>query len=634
LTVSRVLQLVCRHALWMVLFTLPAVLLWWHVWTGHPSTTLTCACGDPAQQVWFMAWPAWALAHSANLFFSNAVNVPYGANLLSNTSGTLVSVVLSPVTWLWGPVASTNVALTLAPGLSAWGCWLAIRRFVTWKPGAVPAALVYGYSAAIVSSLIFAHVSVTLLVIPPLLLATLHEIFVRQEHAAVHDGVALAALLIVQFLISPEVLVMCALLAAIGLVAAALVGWRAIAARLPHALRASLIGLGASGAVIAYPAWYGIAGKQSVTGVLFAIAPLSGVVVTGYMSPGPFETFAGSYVRFGGYFGRIGPRPNYLGWGVAIGSLWSLVVACRRPMVWLLLLLTAVTVWLSLGSYVVTGPHWLEHLWLPWRHLATVPVFKEILPDQFAPFVTLFLAFLLAIGLDSAHALIGRLRRLPAWATRTLGGALTIVVGVGVLVPVFITYDLPLHVRPTAIPVWMSDRAPELPAHTVLLTVPFAVSGSTAPMLWQAVDQMHFRLAGAALKTPNAQGGPVNQGAPGSARRILSDLTIFGTAEPKGTPLQYAAVRGAMRSWDVNEVVIDGLSRDPVYAAGFLTAALGLAPRVDHDAWVWKIPSGGLDTPPVTNTSLTLCRAAAWGSTSGHRPLAIVRCMLQNTPQS
>src|SRR5580704_17310920 len=179
---TRRLQAVGRHATWIALFALPGIVLWWHVWTGHPSSTLTCACGDPAQEVWFMAWPAWALAHSGNLFFSGLVTTPFGANLLSNTSGTLVGVVLSPVTWLWGPIVSTNVALTLAPGLSAWGCWIALRRFVTWKPGAVPAALVYGYSAAVVTSLIFGHVSVTVLAIPPLLFASLHDILVRQRH--------------------------------------------------------------------------------------------------------------------------------------------------------------------------------------------------------------------------------------------------------------------------------------------------------------------------------------------------------------------------------------------------------------------------------------------------------------------
>ena len=109
--------------------------------------------------------------------------------------------------------------LTLAPGLSAWGCWLALRCFVTWKPAAVPAALVYGYSAAIVASLLFGHVSVSVLVVPPLLLTILYGIVVRQDRTPRRDGRdVLAALVVVQFLISPEVLVMCALLAVVGLV--------------------------------------------------------------------------------------------------------------------------------------------------------------------------------------------------------------------------------------------------------------------------------------------------------------------------------------------------------------------------------------------------------------------------------
>ena len=194
-------------------------MLWWHVWTGHPTSTLTCACGDPAQEVWFVAWPAWALWHAANPFFSSAVNVPYGANLLSNTSGTLIGLVLSPITRIWGPVAATNVALTLAPGLSAWGCWVAVRRVVTWKTAAIPAALVYGYSPAIVTSVMFGHASVALLVVPPLLFVHLFEMFARPQKSALHDGLVLFALVVVQFWISPEVLVICALFAVLALLA-------------------------------------------------------------------------------------------------------------------------------------------------------------------------------------------------------------------------------------------------------------------------------------------------------------------------------------------------------------------------------------------------------------------------------
>ena len=267
---------------------------------------------------------------------------------------------------------------------------------------------------------------------------------------------------------------------------------------------------------------------------------------------------AGAYVRFGGYLGRNGPPPDYVGGGVALAALWSAVVARRRPLTWLLVFMAAVSLLLALGSALLLTPSSLTHVWLPWRALSKLPILKEILADQFAPFLTLFLAFLLAVGLDAFSVApwrpTGRRRGRHARATSWLGthrawvtAAATAVVGVVALVPVFVTFDVPFTVVPVRIPAYLREVAPGLPAGTVLLTVPFAVSGSTPPMLWQAADDMHFRLAGAALKTPNAAGGPVGSGAPGSARRILSNLTVLGGALPTGTPTQVATVRRALR---------------------------------------------------------------------------------------
>jgi hypothetical protein len=618
-----------RHLLAIALFAVPAVVLWWHVWTGHPSSTITCPCGDPAQEVWFIAWPAWAIAHGANVFFSGAVNVPHGANLLSNTSGTLVGMVLSPVTWLWGPVTATNVALTLAPAASAWGCWVAIRPFLAWKPAAVPAALVFGYSSAIVSSIIFGHVSVTFLVVPPLLFTVLYESVVRQTRSPWRDGLLLALLVVVQFLISPEVLVMALLLTAVGMVVALAVGWRTVRARLGHAARALALGLGLSVALLAYPAWFGISGPQSVSGVLFAIAPLSGVLLSGFLSPGPYNQLANSYVRFGGYMGRNGPTPNYLGWGLVAAVALALAAARRRPLIWFMLVMAAVTSWLALGTFLLGGPKSIEHVWMPWRYLSELPVLKEILSDQFAPFIFLFLAFVLAIGIDACVQSMRSRWPVSGLRLRLLRAALLAGVSLAVLIPTFVTFDMPFTVRATAVPLWMRQDAPRLSSGSVLLTVPFAVSGSTAPMLWQAVDGMHFSLAGGGLKTPNAHGGPVGQGTPGSARAILSDLSIVGDPQPDGTTAQVMAVRAAVRSWHVTDVVIDGESPDPIYTSGFLTEVVGQAPSfVDH-AWVWHLSAGGLTAAPALGASLYLCGLAAAHPDEQGDPLAMSACVLK-----
>ena len=630
--VVRALRTAGFHLLVLAAFTVPAIVLWWDIWTGHPSASLTCGCGDPAQEVWFMAWPASAMAHLHSLFFSGAVNVPDGANLLSNTSGTLAGVVLAPVTWAFGPIVATNVALTLAPGLSAWGCFAAVRPLVSWKAGAIPAALVYGYSAAIVSSLAFGHVSVTVLVFPPLLFTTLHEIVIRQEHDARRDGIVLAALLVAQFLVSPEVFAMCLIFAAVGLVAVVLVGWRQVRLRAAHALPALALGGGITVLVLAYPVWFGLAGPQAVTGVLFSLAPLAGVPLSGLLAPGMYDAPVNAYVRFGGYLGRNGPPPDYLGAGTALATVGAVLVGRRRPLTWLLVFLALVSLVLALGSRITGGPEWALHVWLPWQALRHLPLFQEILPDQFAPFLPLFVAFLLAVGLDALFVTPWQPRSWswswPATHRHAVTGAATAVVAALALVPVFVPFDVPFKVVPVRVPPYFREVAPRLSSGTVLLTVPFAVSGSTQPMLWQATEGMSFSLAGAALKTPNATGGPVGAGTPGSAWRILTDLTVAGADEPTGTPAQVARVRRALREWHVGRVVIAGPSRDPVYASGFFTKVLGVAPSFGHGAWVWIVQPGGPSAAPALGPNLSACRAAAATPNLRDKPLAMSQCVL------
>ncbi|HEY1651643.1 MAG TPA: hypothetical protein VGG09_07145 [Acidimicrobiales bacterium] len=616
----------------LVVFTVPAVILWWHVWSGHPANTLTCACGDPAQEVWFVAWPAWAIAHLHNPFFSTLVNVPHGANLLSNTSGTLVGVVLAPVTWLFGPVAATNVALTLAPALSAWGCFAALRPLVRWKWGAVPAALVFGYSAAIFGSLIFGHVSVSLLVFPPPLFTLLHEIMIRQEHSVRRDGLLLAALIVAQFLVSPEMLILCGIFAVVGVLVVMAVGWRQVRGRAGHAFPALALGLGVAAVLLAYPAWFGVAGPQAVTGVLFIISPLAGLPLSGIVLPGAYGALGNTYVRFGGYLGPVGPSQGYLGAGLLTATAAAVVLGRRRALTWLLVVLGVVALWLSLGPYAMRAPIWFRHVWLPWSELSKLPLLKEILPDQIAPFITLFVAFLLAVGLDALYVhrrrasswLASRRRAVTATATATVAVALL------ALIPVFITFDLPLRVVPVTTPSYVRTVAPTLPARTVVLTIPFAVSGSTQPMLWQAVDDMRFDLAGAALKTPGPTGGPVGQGAPGSARRILSTLTVVGAPEPSGSVAQIATVRRALRTWNVSRVVVAGASRDPVYAAGFFTMALGVAPTEEAGAQVWSLRRGIPMALPAVGASLPLCWEGAQNRPPAGRVAAIAHCVLSS----
>ena len=123
-----------------------AVFLWWGTWSTHPTSTTICGCGDASLFTWFLEWPAYAMAHGLDPWYSAAIFHPTGINLLSNTGEVLVGVGLAPVTWLFGPVAALNVALTLSPALSALAMFALLRRWVAWAPAAFVGGLLYGFS--------------------------------------------------------------------------------------------------------------------------------------------------------------------------------------------------------------------------------------------------------------------------------------------------------------------------------------------------------------------------------------------------------------------------------------------------------------------------------------------------------
>ena len=243
---------------------------------------------------------------------------------------------------------------------------------------------------------------------------------------------------------------MCLLLSVVGLLVVMAVGWRQVLPRAGHALPALGLAAGVTVVLLAYPVWFGLAGPQAVTGVLFALAPISGVPLSGLLAPGQYGAQANAYIRFGGYLGRNGPPADYVGAGVAAATLGAVVLGRRRPLTWLLLFLAAATFWLALGGYLISGPAWLGHPWLPWRDLSRLPLLQEILPDQFVPLVTLFVAFLLAVGLDALHVVHRRPTSWVASHRASLTGAVTAVVAVVALVPVFVTFGAPLRVVPVA----------------------------------------------------------------------------------------------------------------------------------------------------------------------------------------
>src|SRR5215472_6315558 len=153
-----------------VIYALGSVALWWQVWSGHPSATMTCACGDAPSFVWFLAWPAYAISHGHSLFFATRLHYPSGINLLDNTSVLALGVVLAPVTWLFGPIATLNVALTATPVMTGLSAYAVLRRGLgLGRLAAFLGGLAFGFSPFMLRNEAANHLQTSFLALVPLI---------------------------------------------------------------------------------------------------------------------------------------------------------------------------------------------------------------------------------------------------------------------------------------------------------------------------------------------------------------------------------------------------------------------------------------------------------------------------------
>ena len=369
------------------------VVLWWHAWSGGPSSSIPGGSGDPEQDVWFLAWALHALVNGDNPFFSQALYARQGVNLLVNPSILALGVLFAPVTALFGPIVAFNVAVTIAPAASALAAFFAVNRLASWRPAAFVGGLCYGFSPFVATDLRFGHLHLTFLVVPPLILIMLHELLVRQRRGPVRVGVMLGLLTIVQFFISTEVLALTVIVALIGIVLLAITHPRESPARARLALTGVLTALTLSLVVLAYPMWVIVAGPRHITGP--ALKNLDNLTAT----------LAAAVVPHGERFGVLfvsGGNGSYLG-----APLLLLLVAAlwiwREPALRFAVAMAAMAYVLALGPrlYVTRGGTGIP---LPSAVFQHLPLLDSIVPSRFGAFVDFFAGMALAIVLDRVHA--------------------------------------------------------------------------------------------------------------------------------------------------------------------------------------------------------------------------------------
>lgn len=610
-----------------------SLVVWWNVWSSHPASTTTCGCGDTSLFLWFIEWPAYALAHGLNPLYSTVLFHPTGIDLLSNTSVVAVGIGLAPVTWLFGPVASLNVALFLSPVLSSLAMFILLRRWVHWPVAAFVGGLLYGFSPLVLVNLTNAYLMTALSVVPPLVVICLDELLIRQERSPLIVGFCLGILLTLQFFIGTEALIILLIACAIGtillLAGAGLLSTGGLGRRVRHVS----IGLGSgavtAGVLLAYPAWFALAGPAHLAGPVWPMTKLGyyGISLKDLVVPSQNSS---AYVqlaqRVGGYQGRW-LSPEYLGIGAIAVVISGLILWRRDRRLWFFAAMSIVSLVLALGAK--------KALFLPWQLVAGLPLLQNIIPNRFIVITDLCLTILVGLIVDHTFVAVrdsSRSKKVnsgtgsgrsdedrPDAKTRPrrfrwmpgLVGALVVMVAI-VPTAVYLAETLPITTQPVALPDWYRTVAPRLTSHQVLLSFPVPYSGIQSAMVWQAVDRMHFAMVGG--------GGPEGIASRDGIERpgevLLGAATYSEFFNPLVfTPNSLSAIRQSLGQWGVTTVVVPDQSDLPVYdqvtsvpfVVGLMTAVVGRAPIHQADAWVWDGVGAGQRPSTSSTRKLAAC---------------------------
>jgi len=542
-----------RTVIGLLAYVALAVLLTHNAW-GDPSGRWIGVEGDPGIFIWDLRWVPFALGHGYDPLVTNYLHAPAGVNLMWNTSILLPALLMAPVTLAFGPVASYNVLSVLALAGSAGVAFLVFRRWA--RPSAAwVGALVYGFSPLIVSET-FGHPQVTILLLPPLVLALYHDVL-RGRRSPVAAGALAGVLVAAQLLTGEELLAETALAGLLGLL------WLAVLARdqvrrrvepMARALGATmLVALVLGGVPLAVQFF----GPHQVHG------PLQPFNVFVLDLEAPFVPTDAQWLHSSGsvavahhWTGFLTEANGYL--GLLLPVLIGIVIVLRRePVVRWAGGLAAALALLALGpSLHVDGRD--TGLPLPWKLAQHVPLAKNAIPSRLMLLVYLLAGLLAAIAIDR---LLGR-RGAPRWLGLTAVGA--------ALVSLIPTPHYPA--TPAGVPAYFHSAVSKLPPGIAAVVSPYV---STRPMVWQAESGMRFRITGGYLFTQTRFGAGLNVADSFAMRLSYLDMRPgFSTAV---SPADRSYFLKLLRGHRVG-VVIVGPSAGQRAVAAFMTNLLGRQP--------------------------------------------------------
>ncbi|MFE6160779.1 dolichyl-phosphate beta-glucosyltransferase [Streptomyces sp. NPDC056486] len=543
---------------------------------------------DQNQWEWFFAVTADNVRHLQNPLFTTLQNAPDGVNLMANTVMLGLSVPFAPVTWLFGPAAALNAAMTLglAATAVAW-YWLILRRLVRHRGAAAVGAALAAFAPPMISHA-QAHPNFMVLFMIPLIIDRALRLCEGEGEgegnrdgagtSVVRDGVVLGLFTTYQIFLGEEPL----LLAAMGMLlfAAAYGLARRDVAR--EAIRPLARGLGVAVAVtvplVAFPLYWQFFGPQSYTSVLHGDdAGNSPLALLSFAE----RSLAGSEKTASALAQNPTEQNAFYGWPLVALAFAIVVRLWERAVVKALAFTAVAAAFLSLGpkfripmtDVVLPGP---------WAPLAHAPLFESVIESRVAMVCAPALGMLVALALAR---LLASTRRMTA--TRYAGVAAVALA----LLPIV---PAPLRsVDRAQPPAFIADGTWKkyLGDGESLVPVPLPDPASAEALHWQTTADLDFRLPGGYFNGP---WGPDRIGIYGASPRntsnLLRDVRSAGRA-PQITDAWRRAAREDLTYWNAGVLVLAPQQHDAALRET-VEELLDRPGKWVDGVWIWDLHGG------------------------------------------
>ncbi len=466
----------------VIIYTAAALLFGRHTIAHAGSVFPGLNISDSWELNWPFAWFPYALTHGLNPWYTHAQWSPTGLNVAAATSFPLLAMVFAPVTWIWGPIVSANLANLGATVVTGWATYLLCRYVSKDRAAALVGGATVGFGTYLIVQMWAGHTLLTVFFCPQLAaLAVLRYLDGAISRRRVTTELSLC--LIVQLFISTEIFATMTLFGGILLVLGYMFGTSEIRVGIRNLIVPLAIAYGVTVVLSAdylywlvkgVPAYVAGIGSQFPTDVMAYVVPTDVTWIGGPQFASVYDLFSWSSSETDAYLGV----PLIL-----IIVRWL----CTRWQTRLARFLTAaigVSVVWTLGStlYVAGKPT----IWLPYRLVSGLPVMRMILEGRVAVFTELLVAVVLTLWLAERRG--GTVvKRAAKWAAALLALAFVVPNLVGVS---------PWYQGNRAIPTFFSTDVYRSYIKRGATILPINWSFNSPALMWQADDDMYYNLAG------------------------------------------------------------------------------------------------------------------------------------------